>query len=138
MGAEKSDFTAHQLDEFFADRQPKAGSAVQALGRTVGLHKFFKDGFLALFFDAYAGINDLKEDFCTGSCFGITLNIDADGSLVSKFQGVSNQVDQDLLNQAFIPQDIERYIVLTLTDELQFFLFYAGSLHVVNGVRHFP
>ena len=95
-----ADFAAHQTDELFADRQSQAGAAIAPRGRAFGLAERFEQDVRVIRGNADAGVRDLKAkrnlDIPTvGRHVGRPA---ANGyrALFGEFQGVVDQVDQDL------------------------------------------
>ena len=90
-----ADSAVHQRDEGPANREAEAGAAKAAGDRAIGLHIFFEYAGDVFGCDADAGIGDLKLNpvWRTGIERG---HADVNAALFGEFDGVTDEIDQDL------------------------------------------
>jgi hypothetical protein len=91
-----ADAAAHALDQWSADGQPKPGSSVFARHRIVGLHERLEQLRLGLRRYAYTGILDFKTQQHIGCRFLLRRHAGCHRAGVGKFDGVADEVGQDL------------------------------------------
>ena len=80
----------------FTDGQAKARAAITAGGGTICLGKAFEDGFLAIFGNPNPRILNGESDGGMPRLIQEWFGADHDLALVGKFNGITDQVDQDL------------------------------------------
>ena len=101
-----ADFSAHALDEAFADGEAEAAAAVGAGVGIVDLAEGLEDFLLLVLGDADAGIRDLEAepDVVAGHFDG--LDAADDLAAVGEFDGVCEEIDEDLAGAVGIAAEV--------------------------------
>ncbi|MCW2318749.1 hypothetical protein M2322_004318 [Rhodoblastus acidophilus] len=121
--ADRADFAAHQGDKFARDRETQPGSAVAPRCRSIGLYEGVEQFRQRLRVDSDAGVFHLEPNF--RPCFGGVDAFDPQNhsSLGREFDGVGQQVQQDLSQPHGIADQRVRQIVINLDRKVQHPLF---------------
>ena len=113
------DLSAHHFNETGGDGQAQAGSPVFTGRRSVGLDERLKDDPLLLPRDADPGIRDRKAENRVSSIPGLLPDVDEDLAPFGEFDGVADQVDEDLAQPPDIPDEGFRHIGSDTAGDLQ-------------------
>ena len=117
------DVAIHHFGQMLADRQAEAGAAEFAADRGVGLREGFEQMLKIGFVQADPGVahGDLQADPLRLP--GVHTDIDADAAAGGEFDGITEQVEQDLFEpQGIAEQHIGR-VVVDLLDQCQSLFF---------------
>ena len=95
---------AHEFDETAGDGEAEAGAAEASGGGAIGLDEFFKDPLLHGGGEAGAGVGDrdLEGGLAAGCVIG---DGDTNLALIGEFNGVAEEVDEDLMEAEGIAKD---------------------------------
>ena len=104
-GADDGEFAAEESGQMSRDSQAEAGAAVEAGHRAINLAEGFEDNFLLVGGDAGAGIRNgaIKDGLTDG--VGATGYLEADRTGGGEFDGVAEQVDEDLADAGIVGED---------------------------------
>ncbi len=108
--AHYSDFSLHHLHETLADSQTESGTAVFPGGRFFSLSESLKEPRLYLGSNADAGVKNLKPQgyvVCIPALFG---DLERDLAALSEFNGITNQICQDLANSPGVAAKASRSV----------------------------
>src|SRR5690554_145404 len=132
----QGDFSLHQLHQSFYYGQTKTGPAVVLRYAFVFLRKAVENLCLTIGGYAFAGIGDKEGD----ACLRDFSNAESDFSLIGKFDGIVEQVGEDLrepvfvaLHQHILRQKFCAQLNLTFLHIYQTFLI--KDVERVEGVR---
>src|SRR3990167_7104957 len=121
---------SHGLDNGFGDRQAQPRPAVFARGGPIDLGKGFKDLADLVFWDAYSGIfyGKSQRDLVVPVVdFIIQADDEADFALRREFDGVAQQVDQDLIDPRGVAVDVPGKIGRVVDVRVQRVFGHAGG-----------
>ena len=90
------DFPAQQFHQARGDGEAEARTAVLARGGTIRLGESLKNQRLFFFRDADSGICNAKVKQDGGKSFVLDVYVHGDAAAVGEFDGVANEVQQDL------------------------------------------
>jgi len=99
------DGAAHEGGEAAADGEAEAGAAVGAGDGGVDLEEVFEETRLFVRGDADAGVGDAEGERDLVGGGGVHADIEADAAAVSEFDGVAEEVDEDLAKAGGVALD---------------------------------
>ena len=88
--------SVHELDDLFRNGESEPGASEFPGRGRIGLREGIKEVFLCCFLDSDAGIADLEAQKDAACRFVIFFDRDADFALFRKFDGVAEQIGDDL------------------------------------------
>src|ERR1700722_13520011 len=91
-----SNLTIHHCHQLLGDRKSQPGAAVFARRGTIGLTKGLKEARLCLWRNAYASVLNIKAHYRVRFCFAFFKNLNNDLPSVSEFDGVADEICEDL------------------------------------------
>src|SRR4029077_17665724 len=116
------DAAFHHLDQSPGDGQSQTGSTVPARGRAVGLSERLEDGGLFFRCDTDTRVADTEMQFHCSRIFRFAFHPQRDTATFSEFDGIPNQIVNNLLQACWIAQHHFRDLWMKVTIELQMFL----------------
>ena len=119
----KQNLATEQMREFFGQRQTQSGSFYTALNRMIHLRKVLKDEIQIFRRNADSSVGDRKNYIGAGD-----LGCYAHLAPFSKFQGVGDEIPEDLRNLAFVGID-GRKIADLFEDQLDGLVEQQGAQH---------
>ncbi len=118
----------HQVDDALADCQPKAGAAIQAGGRGIGLGEGVEQALLLRAVQADAGVAYLEAQLVLGWGFAQAGHLDVDAAARGELDGIDQQVAQYLPQPHRVATHRQAYRWVDMQGQLQA-LVLAGALH---------
>src|SRR5271156_3376621 len=115
----ESDRAAHQSHDAPGDCQSQSGTTVEPLTGSLRLLKLLEESFLLVQCDADAGVADGKLHARAAVRKRTQRYIDADFSVLCKFDRIANQVDQDLTEPDGIARQVSGHIRRHVHGEFQ-------------------
>ena len=122
--------TSHQLDKPLRDRQTQTIAPIARLNAFMSLTKRHKNMLLLIWRNANARIAHREMN-----AQRLTSNPQVDTTLVREFDGIAQQIDQDLHQTVAIRLNPMRHIVINRTGVLQVHAFHALGKQVESGVH---
>ena len=101
----RSDPAVHALRQVFRNGQPQSGPSVVPGGRTMGLGEALEDFCQLLRRNSDSGVRNRKADHSRRGGARLLSDADNHGALVGKFQGVADQIDQNLVQPVRIADE---------------------------------
>ncbi len=114
---------SHQFHQLARNRQAEARSAKAARRGSVGLCKGFENDLLFFNGNAHAGVGNGNVQAHLLACDGFDFRTDEDVSLLGEFDGVSDQVHDELTQPRWISDQYSRHLGRYTGKHLQKFLF---------------
>ena len=128
-----ADIAAHQFDEAFADGQAEPGAAEFTSGGGIDLGEAFEETVDAIGRDADAGVLDGESENNAVLVAAFEGGADGDGAGGSEFQGVVDEIHEDLANAGGIAHQAARNIGAEITGEGEV-LFGGGGAEKLGEV----
>ena len=116
------DFAAHQLAKLLGDREPQSGAAVVATGRGIGLREFPEEPGLNILGNADARIHNVETERHASINVIDAPDLDVDRPRRREFEGVADEVEQDLAKTTRIAAHEPRHIGSHVTAQVDTFL----------------
>lgn len=120
-------FPTHEGDDFAADGEAKAGAAVGSSRACVGLGEGLEDCFLKLRRDAAARVRDGEDNLFE---IGVEVDRSEDFSGFRKFDGVADEIEEDLSEAGAVGPDLVRAVGSYFLDEAEGFGACGGFLQI--------
>ena len=132
-GAFDPDLAVHQGHETASDGEAESGSAEAAGGGAVGLSEGFEDDGLLVGGDADAGVLNLEMEEDVVGGFFLTGHLKAHAAHFGKFNGVAEEVDEDLTQTQGIADERVGNVGIQLPGNFEMFLS-AAKMHDFQNV----
>ncbi len=122
---------SHQRYQLHRDGQTQSGAAIPASDRAVGLGEGLEDHGLLIGRDTDARVLDAKVQAHLVAARFLLFHADDDFAVLGEFDGVADQVNQDLTEPAGVAHQNLRHVSGNLTGQLQAFLLgtHAQGVH---------
>lgn len=136
-GAFDPNLPLHILDELFGNGQAQSGAAVEPCGRAFGLGESVEDTGEFFSRDADARVRHGEAQGARLAGLGVVRDADGDFPAVGKFNGVADEVHDDLPQTLGVPDQFDRHIRRGGDEEFEPF-FLRPERHKFRGlVQHF-
>ena len=110
----EGDIPAHFVDQFLRNHQAQPGAAVASRNTGIRLAEGLEQARLIAFRNADTGIADLHFNLHFGVTEGAFLHQDIDIAALGKFDGIADQIGDDLLQTQWIANHIVWHVVLDI------------------------
>jgi hypothetical protein len=126
-GAFDADLAAHHFDDLFGDGEAESGAAVLAGGGSIGLGECVEEVGERGGWDAHAGIFDGEEEGDIGIVLGFDADADDDFAVVGEFDGIDDEVGDDLAEPAGVTLEHGGEVRIGKEDQFDMLFFCAVS-----------
>src|SRR5262245_664586 len=109
------------FNQSLRDRKPQTGSAISPRGRTIGLMECLKDSRLSFFRNPNSAIADSKTQQYPAIGFTFVGYSYYHFALLGEFDGIAEQVDQNLAQTARISPQLSRHVTINHREQLHAF-----------------
>src|SRR5882724_3716295 len=126
---------AHEFRQTPADVQPQAGAAVFAGGRAIGLRESLEDTLLFVLGYADASVSNAEMKAGCMGLFEFLLNGNHDLAMLGELNRVTDKIDENLTNSAWITHHCVRNLGPNVADKFETFLMRAKT-ESLHGFAH--
>src|SRR5260370_10231885 len=125
-----SEHSPHQLHQARADRKAKSGASVFSRGGPIGLAEGFEDQLLLFGRDPNAGIAHGEAESAGGRIACVASNVNRHFASLCEFDGVADQVQQDLAQPVRISDQAIRHSSVYVHSKSQMLGSYSYLEHL--------